>query len=272
MEILPFNFKNYKIRTFTDEAGNIWFVAKDIADVLEIKNVSDAVKDFDDDEKSDIVLNYDGSTSGKALVLSESGLYSLIMRSRKAIAKPFQKWVTKKVLPSIRKTGSYSISQTPNLQKIEERAKLIALSRDVFFNFKDVFLELGITRPEELAITCNRAVKEETEIDFLKIAKKEAVETEENFITVTELCEIVRKGDFSDEVKASVSTKDLSKPNPRKLNLMLQEKGFQTRNEKVWEATEKGKPFADFVQNKSKTSEKTVYHLTWKKEVLEDIF
>jgi hypothetical protein len=73
-------------------------------------------------------------------------------------------------------------------------------------------------------------------------------------------------------VKSSVSTKDLSKPNPRKLNLILEEKGFQTRNEKVWEATEKGKKFSNFVQNKSKTSEKTIYHLTWKKEVLEELF
>jgi hypothetical protein len=47
--------------------------------------------------------------------------------------------------------------------------------------------------------------------------------------------------------------------------LILQEKGFQIRDEKIWEVTEKGKKFADFVQNKSKTSEKTVYHLTWQK-------
>jgi prophage antirepressor-like protein len=112
LEILPFNFENNKIRTILIN-NEPWFVAKDIAKILEIKNVSDAIKDFDDDEKSDVVLNYDGKTSGKALILSESGLYALILRSRKPITKPFQKWVTKEVLPSIRKTGSYS------LQKVE---------------------------------------------------------------------------------------------------------------------------------------------------------
>ncbi len=114
-------------------------------------------------------------------------------------------------------------------------------------------------------------MKKETGVYFLKISEKKGVSTFDNFITVTELCEIVRKGSYSDEVKASVSTKN-DKPNPRKLNLILEEKGFQTRNEKAWEATEKGKKFSDFIQNKSKTSEKTIYHLTWKKEVLEELF
>jgi prophage antirepressor-like protein len=279
-KIIPFSFQKFTIRTV--RIGNEpYFVAKDLAEVLGLKDSKGAIRDlrkrYEENgiDLEGVILTHPLQTEGgvqNLTVVSEIGLYEFVFASRKSLAVVFRHWVASEVLPSIRKTGSYSISQTSNLQKIEERAKLIALFRDVFFNFKDVFLELGITRLEELAITCNRAVKEETGMDFLKIAKKEGVQTEENFITVTELCEIVRKGEYSDEVKASVSTKDLSKPNPRKLNLILQEKGFQTRNEKVWEATEKGKKFSDFVQNKSKTSEKTVYHLTWKDEVLIELF
>ncbi|EJF06024.1 prophage antirepressor [Thiovulum sp. ES] len=73
---------------------------------MEIKNISDAVTDFDKDEVYSFKLdtfNPDGSFNKQAnlLFLAESGLYSLIMRSRKPVAKPFQRWVTKEVLPTI---------------------------------------------------------------------------------------------------------------------------------------------------------------------------
>ncbi|EJF05904.1 prophage antirepressor, partial [Thiovulum sp. ES] len=110
MQILPFDFKNQKIRTFLID-NEPWFVAKDIAKVLEIKNISDALSEFDDDEKSSIVLNDGTEGNPSKLIISESGLYSLIMRSRKPVAKPFQKWVTREVLPEIRKTGSYSLEK-----------------------------------------------------------------------------------------------------------------------------------------------------------------
>jgi prophage antirepressor-like protein len=88
-----------------------WFVARDIADVLEIKNISDAISDFDGDEKADVGLTYTSSNgvtqSRSTSIISESGFYYLVMRSRKPIAKPFQKWVTKDVLVKIRKDGFY---------------------------------------------------------------------------------------------------------------------------------------------------------------------
>jgi prophage antirepressor-like protein len=61
-------------------------------------------------------------------IISESGLYSLIMRSRKPVAKPFQKWVTKEVLPSIRKTGSYSLQKEEKVQfDFEEIQKVVKI-------------------------------------------------------------------------------------------------------------------------------------------------
>ena len=116
MNLTIFNFNSTNVRTVTDEQGNPWFVAADVCKVLEIGNVSQAVSRLDDDEKSDITTN-DTSSNGvtqkrSMTIVNESGLYSLIMKSRKPEASSFQKWVTAEVLPSIRKTGSYSVQQT----------------------------------------------------------------------------------------------------------------------------------------------------------------
>jgi hypothetical protein len=78
--------------------------------------------------------------------------------------------------------------------------------------------------------------------------------------------------DFSEEAKKLVSTKKGDKPRPQNLNKLLQTKGFQTKTDGIWKPTEKAKDFSDFVQNKSKYAEKTVFHTVWKIEVLERIF
>ena len=87
-----------------------WFVAKDACDCLKITNVSQACQTLDDDEKG-IYKVYTLGGSQDMMLISESGLYALIMRSNKPEAKVFRKWVTSEVLPSIRKTGSYGMSQ-----------------------------------------------------------------------------------------------------------------------------------------------------------------
>lgn len=111
-EIQTFNFNAAELRTLTDENGDPWFVAKDVCDVLGLNNVSQALTRLDDDEKSSITLN-DGTpgTPNKAIV-SESGLYSLILASRKPEAHEFKRWVTHEVLPTIRKHGIYATETT----------------------------------------------------------------------------------------------------------------------------------------------------------------
>ena len=85
-----------------------WFVAKDACDCLELTNVSKACQTLDEDEKG-ITKVYTLGGSQDMMLISESGLYTLIMRSNKPDAKVFRKWVTSEVLPSIRKTGGYGI-------------------------------------------------------------------------------------------------------------------------------------------------------------------
>ena len=88
--------------------GEPWFVAKDACDCLELTNVSKACQTLDEDEKG-ITKSYTLGGSQDMMLISESGLYTLIMRSNKPEAKVFRKWVTSEVLPSIRKTGGYGI-------------------------------------------------------------------------------------------------------------------------------------------------------------------
>ena len=111
-EIQSFNFNNITLRTMTDAAGDPWFVAKDVCDALGLNNVSQALTRLDDDEKSSIILNDGTPGTPTKTIISESGLYSLIIASRKPEAREFKRWVTHEVLPSIRKHGIYATETT----------------------------------------------------------------------------------------------------------------------------------------------------------------
>lgn len=96
-----------QVRTITKD-GEPWFVAKDITDVLELKSAKDSTKYLYDDEKDKMRIKHSGSDyKSEMIIVSESGLYSLILRSRKPQAKSFKKGITSEVLPMIRKTGGY---------------------------------------------------------------------------------------------------------------------------------------------------------------------
>ena len=95
-----------------DIDGSPWFIAVDVCKALGITNASDACTRLDDDEKLVSPLAISGQTR-EVLLVNESGLYNLILTSNKPQAKPFKKWVTGDVLPSIRKTGGYGVLNAP---------------------------------------------------------------------------------------------------------------------------------------------------------------
>ena len=102
-EITPFNFGSNIVRVVSRN-NDPWFIANDVCKALGYSNTSKAIADhLDDDERYNESLDRGGSL----LLISESGLYALILRSRKTGARKFAKWVTSEVLPTIRKTGSY---------------------------------------------------------------------------------------------------------------------------------------------------------------------
>lgn len=90
-----------------------WFIAKDVCDVLGIKNSRQAVSKLDEDEVHGVTLNDAIGREQVTSAVNESGLYALILRSKKPQARAFRKWVTSEVLPAIRKTGGYSIGGDP---------------------------------------------------------------------------------------------------------------------------------------------------------------
>ncbi len=110
-ELRPFVFDEALVRVRTDEQGNPWFVAKDVCSVLDIEKYRDAVARLDDDERGSVIVDTLGGKQEMTTV-SESGLYSLVFRSRKPEARRFRKWVTSEVLPALRRTGRFAIPET----------------------------------------------------------------------------------------------------------------------------------------------------------------
>ncbi|WP_160191238.1 P22AR C-terminal domain-containing protein [Escherichia coli] len=105
-----FKFGDSEIRVI-NKCGEPWFVAKDVCDALNLTNSRKALTAFDDDEKG-VTLSYTLGGEQNLSIVSESGMYTLVLRCRDAVNKgsvphKFRKWVTAEVLPSIRKTGSY---------------------------------------------------------------------------------------------------------------------------------------------------------------------
>lgn len=130
-EIQRFDFRGASLRTLTDEEGEPWFIAKDVCDILGMSNPSMAVIALDKDEVAQIdpkdYLGSENRSNQAVNIVSEPGLYKLIMRSRKPEAKEFQRWVTHDVLPQIRRTGGYiPTSESDSDEDIMARAVLVA--------------------------------------------------------------------------------------------------------------------------------------------------
>ena len=114
-QLSTFNFESKSIRTLAIN-NEPWFVAKDLCNAINISNYRDAIERLDDDEKGVALTDTLGGKQEMAVV-SESGMYTLILRCRDAVKKGsvphrFRKWVTAEVLPAIRKTGKYESKTT----------------------------------------------------------------------------------------------------------------------------------------------------------------
>ena len=104
--VIPFTFEDSEFRVITRD-GDPWFVLADVCAVLEIGNPRDAASRLDEDEKDGVGIADAIGREQQTTIVNESGLYALILTSRKPAAKRFRKWVTAEVLPAIRKTGRY---------------------------------------------------------------------------------------------------------------------------------------------------------------------
>ena len=105
--LIPFEFESHALRVNMDAAGQPWFVAADVCAALALPETHKAIARLDDDEKGRNSIPTPGG-SQEMSVVNESGLYNLVLGSRKPEAKRFKRWVTHEVLPAIRKTGTYA--------------------------------------------------------------------------------------------------------------------------------------------------------------------
>ncbi|GKX54107.1 antirepressor [Leminorella grimontii] len=115
--VVPFTFESHSIRAINYN-GAPWFVAQDVCSALSIQNVTQAIERLDEDERSMFNIGLDqrpmfDNRVKEISIISESGMYTLVLRCRDAVKKGsiphrFRKWVTAEVLPSIRKTGAYA--------------------------------------------------------------------------------------------------------------------------------------------------------------------
>ena len=151
------------VRTVTIN-GEPWFVASDVCKALDIGNPSQAISRLDDDEKVTLTTNegHSGKLGGAQMlnVISEAGLYSLILKSRKPEAKAFKRWITHEVIPDIRQYGMYATSD---------------------------FLDKALGNPDNWIrmLTEYSAVKKENETLKLKtVEQKEVIESQNNQITL----------------------------------------------------------------------------------------
>lgn len=125
--IIPFTFQGADVRTLVID-GEPWWIASDVSSVLGYRMASDATRTLDEDEKGTHLVRTPGGDQNVTIV-NEPGLYSLILRSRLDKAKAFKRWVTHEVIPSIRRTGSYSVApQPPALPDLTTPQGVLALA------------------------------------------------------------------------------------------------------------------------------------------------
>ena len=124
-QMMAFDFQDNAVRCIT-MAGEPWFVANDVCNILGLTNSRMATQALDEDEKNTVSLTYGIRGNPNKTVINESGLYTLILRCDDAIkpgtvAHSFRKWVTSEVLPALRKTGAYSLAKAAAADARAER-------------------------------------------------------------------------------------------------------------------------------------------------------
>ena len=152
-ELQLFNYNDAPIRVIENNNGELWFIAKDVCNILELADVSMSVSKLDNDEKL-VQKFFVAGQNRDVITINESGLYALIMRSNKPEARKFTKWITSEVIPSIRKTGSYSMAQRKG-QKRLDTSKRIDKKPTRFYNVTKLAKDLcvSVDKLEYIALT-----------------------------------------------------------------------------------------------------------------------
>ena len=170
--------------------GEPWFVAKDVCDILELTNSRKATSRLDEDEKADVTLS-DGRQNRSMTIINESGLYNLIMSSKKPEAKEFRRWITHEVIPSIRQNGGYIAGQE-NMSDEEILAKGLEVAQRIIAQ-KDNLIAQKNNTINDLSKTIiyldedNKRLESEVAIHKEKSEYVDDILKQEGLITMTDL-------------------------------------------------------------------------------------
>lgn len=232
-----------------------WFVGKDIATALGYAKPENAIANHvDSDDKTSTLIQGSGSNyKSKAIIINESGLYSLILSSKLPAAKKFKHWVTSEVLPALRKTGKYEIPKiTPNphyrTRMIKTAVKDIGDTADTIAQVFHVKKGIAMTASMQM-------VGEAYGIDTEPLKKLVPPEANPSFLTPTKIA-----------AEIGVLT-NKGNPNPQRVNSLLKEIGLQESVGGHWHATEEGKKLSEAMPYTA-SSGHSGYQLLWSPKVI----
>ncbi len=249
-----------KIRTLIID-GEIYFVGKDVAVALGYSNARDALeKHVDEEDKKAGVAIRDVSSNGviqnrPMTVINESGLYSLILSSKLPKAKEFKRWVTSEVLPSIRKTGSYSLPKVKKPVAVEnpvETKLIITIALKDVKSAVELVEELFGVKPGIALATCINVAEKHYSIDFSEV--KELFPPAEHNIGYMNATQV---GKFIAEEK------NIEKLSGQKVNQVLLESGLQEKDGNGYKLTAKGKAYGEAIPFNNNKSGHSGYQIKW---------
>lgn len=247
--IIPFKYESKEIRVIQDENGELWFVGKDVCEILELGSPHKAIERLDEDEKGRKIIPPLGGNQ-ELLMINEPGLYSLIMRSNKPEAKKFKRWITHDVIPQLRKSGFYEIQPT-NLKTLT----FIQTEANAAVQLAETF---GFDGNQAL-LSANRAMKNKYEVDCLELLGNVHLIADDNEVHLT----------------PTQIGKELGDISPRKINQLLATKGLQrpirdeSKKIRGWEPIGEGVRYSVMKDTGKKHSNGTpVQQLFWKKSIL----
>lgn len=230
-----FSYKEQEVRT-VEKDGEVWFVAKDVCNILELTNPTMAIESLDEDERSKFYLG----RQGEGNIINEPGLYALVLRSNKPEAKAFSRWVRHEVLPSIHKTGSYSVHKDN-----------LAIPSGVMESAKLIFETAGI-KDNQLTLAMDKIYRHHMGYSALTAGEITlTAPTQKQILTPTEI-------GINFGLKA------------QRVNEILAGAGYQHKLNGKWEALPPGQPYAIMQDTGKRHSNGTpVRQLKWDSSILE---
>lgn len=246
--VIPFKFKQAEVRVIRDDQGDPWFVGKDVCDLLGYSNASKAMGDHCKGVTKRYPIPDSMGRIQETRLLSEPDTLRLIINSQLPAAQEFERWVFEEVLPSIRRTGSYSMPSPDRQISVVNREFKAALS----------LAKAAGLKGNQATLSADRAVNRALGLSPLKLIAVDGLEASERHMTATELGKEC----------------DLS---AREMNTLLEAYGYQekkrgAKNELIWLPTKIGETFAVLLDTgKAHSGGAPVQQLKWKASILDHL-